>query len=387
MKYLIRYMIIFFISAFVFSCGKNEKNNMETNSGHVVNNDMITPNDLIKLSKDQFNGDKMKLAKIEKKLFPKSIITTGMIDVPPNSRAIISAFAGGYIKNTPLLIGDKVKKGQPLVTIENMEFVEMQQEYLEVWEQLNYLTSEYDRQKVLFAENISSEKSFLNAENNLKITRAKYNGLRKKLEMLNISPEKVENGNISSVVTIYAPINGSITAIHVSTGTYVSPSNAIMEIVNTDQIHLELKVFEKDILKLKEGQKVTFKIPEYLNEVFEGEVHLIGRSIDENRTIQVHAHMNEDGKYNFIVGMFVEARIITEEILASALPEEAIIEMGDKNYVLLLHLDSNDNYTFSQKEVSIENAFGGYIKISDSKKMFKEKDLFLVGGTNLIVDE
>ena len=67
---------------------------------------------------------------------------------------------GGYIKKTPLLIGDVVKKGQLLVTIENPDFITLQQEYMEVKQQLVYLASEYDRQKTMREENITSQKSF-----------------------------------------------------------------------------------------------------------------------------------------------------------------------------------------------------------------------------------
>jgi cobalt-zinc-cadmium efflux system membrane fusion protein len=368
------------------SCGTSEKNKDSKQEDALATTESIQSSESIELSKNQFDGEKMNLVKMNKKPFPKAIKTTGMIDVPPNSRAVISAFAGGYIKNTPLLIGDKVKKGQPLVSIENMDFVSMQQEYLEVAEQLNYLESEYNRQKELFNENISSKKSFLNADSNFKKARAMYNGLRKKLEMLNINPENVENGKITSMVTIFAPISGSISAVNISTGAFVSPADPIMEIINTDHIHLELKVFEKDILKLKEDQKVTFKVPEYSDEIFEGEVHLIGKSIDENRTIPVHAHLKNDENHNFIVGMFVEANIITEESMENALPEDAVIEVENKNYVLVLESETDGVYRFNKKEIALGQTYNGFKELTENG-VFKEDTQFLVGGFNLIGEE
>jgi cobalt-zinc-cadmium efflux system membrane fusion protein len=318
--------------------------------------------------------------------FPNLIKTTGIIDVPPNSKAIISAYAGGYIKNSPLLIGDKVKKGQALVTIENLEFIQMQQEYIEISEHLIYLRSEYERQKELFAENISSKKSFLKAESDYKIASAMQNGLHKKLQMLNINPTLVEEGNFTSVSTIYAPMSGSITDVNISTGIYVSPADKIMEIVNTDHIHLELKVFEKDVLKIKKGQKVIFRIPESTDESFEGEVHLIGKSIDKNRTVQVHAHIDHDVKHNFIVGMFVESDIVIEDNSSKALPERAFIDVNDKNYVLILKSSDKDKYTFLKKELLVGENYNGFNRILDSSS-FKDTDQFLLGGYNLITED
>lgn len=385
MKIYLTYLTVLIITFLTLSCGKSEIKSKDAN-GTDLKTETRVDKRLISVTKAQFQGENMKLVGLQDLPFPNLIKTTGIIDVPPNSKAIISAYAGGYIKNSPLLIGDKVKKGQALVTIENLEFIQMQQEYIEISEQLIYLRSEYERQKELFAENISSKKSFLKAESEYKITSAMQNGLHKKLQMLNINPTSVEEGNFTSVSTIYAPISGSITDVNISTGTYVSPADKIMEIVNTDHIHLELKVFEKDVLKIKKGQKVIFRIPESTNESFEGEIHLIGKSIDKNRTVQVHAHIDHDVKHNFIVGMFVESDIVIEDNSSKALPERAFIDVNDKNYVLILKSSDKDKYTFLKKELLVGENYNGFIKILDDNSL-KDTDQFLLGGYNLITEE
>src|SRR5699024_7569410 len=201
------------------------------------------------VSKAQFENAKMSLGKISEQEFAQTVHTSGEIDVPPQNIAVISSFAGGYVKNTLLIIGDKVKKGDPLLRIENPEFINMQQQYLENTEQLSYLKSEYDRQKTMLDENITSQKNYLKAESDYKTALARSNSLKKNLEMLHIHPASVLDGNIVSETTIYSPINGYVTQVLVNTGSYVSPADKIMEIVNTDHLHLELKVFEKDLLQ------------------------------------------------------------------------------------------------------------------------------------------
>ena len=189
----------------------------------------------IQVSKVQFNQNNMALGTIENKSVPVKISVNGMIDVPPENKAVVNSTVGGYIKTTPFLEGDIVKKGQALVTLENPEFITMQQEYMEVKEQLNYLKAEYDRQQTMLDENITSQKSFLRAESSYKTALATYNGLKKQLVMLNISPASVEKGNISSVVTLYAPISGSISKVNVTRGTYVSPATPIIEIIDNGE--------------------------------------------------------------------------------------------------------------------------------------------------------
>jgi len=386
MKTSIKYFTALLISLLVLSCAKKDDQSEGSNKS-VDNKEITINNDLVIISKKQFQSENMKLVDVEDVSFPTYIKTTGMIDVPPNSKASISAYMGGYIKNSPLLIGDNVKKGQILVTIENLKFIELQQEYLEVSEQLTYLKSEYERQKELYAEKISSKKSFLKAESNFNKANAMYSGLRKKLQMLKIDPSKVESGNLTSVSNIYAPISGSITDVNVSSGTYVSPADKIMEIVNTEHIHLELKVFEKDVLKIKKDQKVVFRIPESTDKSFEGEILLIGKSIDEDRTIQVHAHIDHEIKHNFIVGMFVETDIVIEDNISKALPESAFIEVNTNKYVLILKSKDNDNYTFIKKEVITGVTYNDFVQITGDNP-FQDTDQFLLGGYNInITDE
>ncbi|HAB28612.1 MAG TPA: efflux transporter periplasmic adaptor subunit, partial [Xanthomarina gelatinilytica] len=87
----------------------------------------------------------------------------------------------------------------------------------------------------------------------------------------------------------------------VSNGSYVSPSDTIIEIVDTDHIHLELSVFEKDILKIKKGQDILFTIPEATDSIFKADVHLVGTTIDEtNRRVKIHGHI-EEGQAQFVV--------------------------------------------------------------------------------------
>ena len=381
MQRIIYNILIFSVVLSLSSCGNGD-----------VQNEQITQqkagmaDERIFVSKAQFEHSNMTLGGIEEQLFHATIKTRGMIDVPPENRAVVNATMGGYIKATPLLIGDEVRKGQSLVTIENPEFVSLQQEYLEIKEQLTYLRSEFERQKTMVAENITSQKSFLQAESAFKTANARYNGLRKQLTMLNISPSNVEAGAISSVTTIYAPIAGSVTKMNVNRGTYVSPATAILEIINNEHIHLELSVFEKDIMKLKKGQKINFKIPEASTETYKAEVHLIGTVIENDRTIRVHGHIENESEANFLTGMFVEADIITDSVLVKALPETAIVGIEDRDYVLLLNERTADGYYFERVIAETGDSMDAYTEITNPQVFAADATFLTNGAFNLIVE-
>ncbi|WP_396636013.1 efflux RND transporter periplasmic adaptor subunit [Maribacter sp. R77961] len=338
----------------------------------------LSEDGIISITKEQFNSSGMLLGKLREKAFPVMVQTNGMIDVPPENRAVVSAMMGGYIQQTPLLIGDIVKKGQLLVTVENPEFITLQQNYLEVKQQLIYLKVEYERQQTLKQENITSQKSFLKAESEYKTAKARYTGLKKQLMMLNISPEKVEQGNINTSVGIYAPISGSITQMNVTKGTYVSPASSILEIIDNDHIHIELSVFEKDIMRIRKGQPIQFQIPEASENTFKAEVYLIGTSIGKNRTIKVHGHLQKE-QQKFLTGMFVDAAIITENSIARALPSEAIVEQEGKFFVLRNTTTSDSSYTFESLEIQPGNSVDGLTIVTDVSQ-FSDSDIFLTKG-------
>lgn len=321
---------------------------------------------LITVTTTQFQSAGMEVATPIEQDFDVTIKTSGNIDVPPQNRAKVTTFIGGYVKGTKLLVGDRVTKGQALLTLENTEFLDIQKDYLEVAEQIHYLKSEYERQKTLYDEKITSQKNYLKAESDYRRAKATHQSLKEKLVMLNINPATVEKGKLTSVITIFSPISGDIVIMNANVGMPVSPSDVILEIVDTNHLHLELAVFEKDILKVKEGQKINFTVPEASKEIFKADVHLVGKSIEGNdRTINVHGHLDDAIKQKLLTGMFVEAGIVVDSKKGLAVPSEAIISENNKNFVLLLE-NQKKGYTFRKVNVTLEEKSEEFVEIIPS---------------------
>ena len=289
--------------------------------------------------------------------------------------ASVSTFMGGYVTKIPLLIGDKVKKGQIVATLQNPEFVEIQQDYLEISAQLSYLKNEFERQKTLYNEQITSEKNYLKAESSYKSNLATYNGLRKKLQMMHLNPNTIEKGEISSTINLYAPINGFVTKVNVSNGSYISSANEVLEIINTEHIHLELNVFEKDILKIKKEQKIEFKIPEASTKSFEAEVYLVGTFVNNDRTIKVHGHINHKEQTNFITGMFIDASIIYSENKEISLPKSAVLKNENNAFVFVLNDENKDAYVFEKIKITTQLEDENFVQIENHQSLQNKKIL------------
>jgi cobalt-zinc-cadmium efflux system membrane fusion protein len=371
--YIYHLFVLAFTISTIIAC-----DNSKTTNKSVENTE--DEHQFIEISTDQFQFMDMKLSKPSLHNFTKGIKTNGFIDVPPSDRVMVSAIMGGYVKISHLLVGEKVTKGQLLLTLENPTFIEIQQDFLETYETLNFLKSEYTRQKTLFDEKITSEKNYLKAESEYKKALAHFNGLAQKLSLLNINTSKVKEGVFTSTIPVYAPITGTVSKVNASVGKYMNESDVMVEIINNEHKHIELVIFEKDVLSVKENQKIKFNLPENSSEIYFGEVYLIGTAIDEtNRTVKVHGHLNEE-KESFLVGMFVEAEIVTDEVEKLALPIEAVLEENNQSFIMVLSSKENDMYYFEKTPVKTGLIDENWVEILNTETNLQNKEVLISGA-------
>ena len=196
---------------------------------------------------------------------------------------------------------------------------------------------------------------------------------------MNINPNTVKTGKFTSTIPIYSPINGSVSEVNASIGKFMNASEVLVEIIDDLNKHIELIIFEKDAMKVKEGQQIRFKLPENSSKWYDGEVHLIGKAIDQkNRTVKVHGYLKNE-KQDFLVGMFVEAEIITNEMERLALPIEAFIEEDNSYYILFLNSKKDTNYYFEKRAVKIGMKTENFIEIIQPADILKDKQILVKG--------
>lgn len=340
MKPSIYISLLFFL--IIISC-KNEVTEEQTSGESSASN-------LIELSVKQFTNGNFKLENPDSTSFFDEFKVTGYIDVPPENRASINSFFNGFVSETYLLEGDKVEKGDLLITLQNPEFIKVQQEFLETYSQLEFLESEFTRKQNLLKDKVISQKVFQQTKSEYMRMKAKVEGQRKTLKLMNVNISQVLDGQFSESISLYAPIEGKVSKMNVSKGMYVQQNTMIMEILNTDHIHLELNVFEKDIMKVNVADTFNFKIPELGDTSFKAYVKLVGAEVSDNRSVRVHGHPLDE-KQSFKVGMFVECRFKHQPKTAMSLPETAFAKKEDRWVVLKLKEQTNSSYYFEMIKV------------------------------------
>ncbi len=286
------------------------------------------------LSKDQAETIGLEFGDLSSIKVNDFVKATGTLGLPPNALSSVSAKTNGIIKGTKKFVeGNYIKKGAVIAYLENPDFIVTQQGYLEAKAQLNQKRLEVERQKTLVESNAGVTKNLQNAQAEVAVLEAKTQGLAKQLSFLGISTSDLSPSNIRQQIAIVAPMSGYISTISFHNGMYAQSSIALMDIISSDHLHLELDVFEKDIANIKIGQKISYTVPALGTTIYYGSVDVIGKEFNSSsKTVRVHGHL--DGvKPQFLKDLFINAKIFLTDAETTALPEDAIIKDGENSYI------------------------------------------------------
>ena len=261
-----------------------------------------------------------------------TLVLQGKIDVPPQSIISLSFPLGGYVKSTRLLPGAAVRKGQVLAELEDMQFIQLQQDYLVAKERFALAQAEYSRQKDLNASKASSDKVMQQAKAEMETQRILMKSLAQKLQVIGINPSRLSPDHISRTVSLVSPIDGYVSKVNTTIGKYTAPADVLFELIDPRDIHLMLHVFEKDLQSISIGQEVMAYTNNNPEEKIPAEVILIGKSLDDNRMAEVHCHFKQY-KPELVPGMFMNGAVATAQRQALTVPEAAIVRWEHKFYV------------------------------------------------------
>lgn len=339
--------IILLIAVIAASCGKKE-----------TAEEAQAPS-VIQLSADQKQRAGIVLGQLAQREIAERISCTGLVDVPPISQASVSIPISGYVKSTfELLPGKQVAKGQILATLTSLDFIQMQQEYLQAQSQMSLLVSERSRQQVLQAEEVGSKKKFQQSEADLGNLQALTKSLALKLEILGCDMKSLAQGNISSTLTVRSPIDGYIDEQFLAIGKFVSPTDVLVKIVGVAHKHIELKVFERDLAKIKLGQLIEFSGN---GMTAKAKVFLVGKQVDlTTRLTPIHGHfVSEAAEANFTIGQFVNAEIQVGAQQMLTIPQGGLARVGKGGFIYV----ELANGSMKQIPVEVRGAAQEYVGI------------------------
>lgn len=294
--------------------------------------EVVASTETIALTNEQLQDLQLVLGSAEKKQISSTIQVQGKIDLPPQNIISVNFALGGFLKSTKLIPGMKISKGEIIAVMEDQNIIQLQQDYLLAQSKLTLTKGEYERQRSLYDANAGTSKLMQQAESEMKIQSITSKSLSEKLKLIGINVQQLNENNISGQVPIRSTINGYVSKVHVNTGKYVQPAETMFELIDPDDIHIALTLFEKDLPYVHTGDLVKVQFMQDPSKHYDAEVILVNKNVDDDRTAMAHCHFKQQPA-NLLPGMFVETTISVLNKQAFVLPEEAIQRFGNKEYV------------------------------------------------------
>lgn len=287
----------------------------------------------------ELNAEALKNAKIE--VSPLEIgegsalhKATGKVEVPPQNLAILHIPLGGYLKSTILLPGLTFKKGQTLAVAEDVQFIQIQQEYLLTKSEYTFAEQELKRQKIAFENQSTNEKMLQEAKLLVESKEILMNALAEKLQLLGIQASQLTPKTIRKTVNIVAPFDGFVSSVNAKTGKYFTPSDDLAELINSSDMHLVITVYEKNIQDFSIGKKVIAYSNENPSVKYEATVLQINKHIGENRSTEIHCHFAKNYSSVFS-GMFLNVDFEGHLSKSYKTPSESVVRVDNVNYVFV----------------------------------------------------
>ena len=362
--------IIFSIVFLITSCKNNkpveEIKNVETGN-------------TITLTDAQMNNAHIETGSIEQKEMASILKVNGRIDVPPQNMVSVSVPLGGYLKSTNLLPGLHVNKNEVIAVVEDNQYIQLQQDYLTAKAQLTLNENEFNRQKDLNASKASSDKIFQQSQSAFETQKILIKSLEEKLKLIRINPNNLSVNNISKSVNVYSPIDGFVTKVNVNIGKYVTPGDVLFELVNPTDIHLNLKIFEKDLDKIFIGKKVSSFTNNNPSKKYPGDIILISKDVAPDGTTEIHCHFDNYDKTLF-PGMYMNAEIELKNKMSNVLPDEAVVHFEGKEYIF----ENTGKNKFEMVNVENGKSENGFTEII-SDKDFSGKTIVTKGAYALLM--
>ncbi len=309
-----------------------------------------------------------------------TVKVNGVVDVPPQSMVSVSFPLGGYLKSSHLLPGMGVRKGEVIATLEDQSYVQLQQDFLVAKAKMDYLSTDLDRQKDLSAQDATSKKIYQQALADYKTQQVLIKSLEEKLRIVGIDPDKLTVGNISRAINLRSPINGFVSKVNVNIGKYVNPADVLFELVDPDDIHAALTVFEKDIMLIKKGMRAEVSLADKPGKKYEVDVILVTRNVDEARSGLVHCHF-ENANHELLPGMFLNGVFELENKKVKAVPESAIVRFEGRNYMFL----AKDSTNFEMIPIETGVIQNGMVEVKTNETInLNEQKLVLKNAYSLL---
>lgn len=341
----------------------------------------------IELTDEQLNMMEIKQAKFTNQNIRPIVMANGRIGVNANHTAKMSSNVSGRIERLFVEEGSLVQKGQPILSISSMEYVQLQEDYMKAYSEAMYYEKEYNRQQELRGANVASLADFQSTESKYNSAMAAEKSLRAKLAVLKKDAKELrdaKNATINHEKMIFAPISGYVYKLPASIGMRANPEITLVDIVDLSALRAEIFVYEKDLDKIDVGSEVEIEFINKRIPKVTGTIKLINRSIDDlNKTVMLLADFEKPKGALILPEMFFNAKVRGnyKGEAKLAVPVSALIQEGYEQCIFTI-LKYNGKSIVKKIKVKVGVSDDQYAQITPEEPL---DDSSTVATTNLLI--
>ena len=294
------YLLILLAMVMVISCGNDKKSDKEENAA----------SEKVETEKgeEEVDADADPAPDLSKTV--NVVRVTGTLALDPQNRAEVSPIASGVVRCITTREGIRVRRGQVVAYIENTQIVELQRQYLTAVNELSAAKTELARQHTLMKQEAGVLKTLQQAESAYAIANAQVVGIGRQLSQLGVNPSSISAGKLTTLIPVTSPISGIVGKVKISMGSFVDISTSLMTVVNNVNLHCDLKVFEKDLPKVRIGQMVNLTLTNAPEVTFRAKIYDINSAFDnDSKSVTVHARIIDHPATKLLPDMFINGVI------------------------------------------------------------------------------
>ena len=320
----------------------------------------------IPLSAKQVDAINLKMDEVKSREIHTTIPANGTLVLRAQNMGSVTSLMGGVVKTISVKEGQAVSKGQVVATVENTDVVSLQKEYFSASREARLARAEMERQQTLSQNGAGVAKNLQQAQKDCQVAEANLWGIGKQLQQMGINLSAVAEGRFTTVFPLRTPISGTVAEITASLGSFVDMQTPLMKIRNNSAVECDLNIFEKDLNKVKPGNKVVLSLTNQPGVVVYGHVYGMNDYFNSGtKSVAVHVKLDDTGDVRLFDGMYVSGTIATGKQQCPTLPDKAIIRTDGKTYIFALdQTTQHKNYIFSRHEVTTGVSEDGFTEVS-----------------------
>jgi cobalt-zinc-cadmium efflux system membrane fusion protein len=328
----------------------------------------------IDLAPDDLKKAQIRTVRVTNGVTAAKLRVPGIVQPNEYREVHVTPLVGGVVKEVPVVLGDHVKRGQPLAIIFSSELAEAETQYVSYLAELDAEHKKLERTQNLVRLGAASQQE----EEEVVATHAAHEShvraALEKLKLLGASDHQIavlkQAEQINPYLVVPAPINGVVLTRNANLGLVANAAQELFTVADLSTVWIMASVNEKDFAAVRVGSQANISAPAYSGRNWKGRVTYIRPEVDPTtRTAQARIEVANPGE-TLRIEMYVDVEFTAPGASGPVVPEAAVQSIGERHFVFLPIKNSEGSFVL--REVRLGPAADGHYSVLEGLRLQEE---------------